>query len=94
TSQQKRPKQRKLYRSRSQPQLTQQQPTVDNLLHDIKSMVEGLHDLDVNRLQVVKNKLEHALKEVQRPERDFRLGDWVDKDKNTNLPPNLRIEKQ
>ncbi|CAG8545021.1 10991_t:CDS:1, partial [Racocetra fulgida] len=48
-----------------------QQPTVDNLLHNIKSMVKGLHDLDVNCLQVVKNKLEHALKEVRRPERDF-----------------------
>ncbi|CAG8555439.1 7827_t:CDS:2, partial [Racocetra fulgida] len=45
-------------------ELEQQQPTVDNLLHDIKSMIEGLQDLNVNPLQIVKDKLEHVLKQV------------------------------
>ncbi|CAG8637291.1 279_t:CDS:1, partial [Cetraspora pellucida] len=51
------------HRSQSQPQLTHQK-TTDSLVQDIQNMTKGLHDLDVNRLQIVKSQLKYVLKEV------------------------------
>ncbi|CAG8714963.1 15153_t:CDS:1, partial [Cetraspora pellucida] len=45
-------------------------------------------------LQIIYNQLSRVIKDVRRPEKTFKIGNWISEDQNMKFPTNKSVERQ